>query len=183
MIAFSKKTGDYASLSATDLKVLALTWALEREVNGSVEHLRTEPGRPVAQVGKHSPSAIAKKVTEESEESNSENKAKEELEVSLRDLSVKVKEEPPTKSEEARADPVETPAETENNNDDDDEGWITPSNVARKKKAHQARMLGAATRKDGEEPKILPVACMTTDFAMQVIHSTVLSIIKLTFYA
>ncbi|CAF89575.1 unnamed protein product, partial [Tetraodon nigroviridis] len=39
---FSKRTGDYPSLSATDIKVLALTYQLELEHVGS-EHLRTEP--------------------------------------------------------------------------------------------------------------------------------------------
>jgi len=39
---FSKKTGDYPTLSATDVKVMALTYQLEKEKNG-VEHLRTEP--------------------------------------------------------------------------------------------------------------------------------------------
>ncbi len=41
---FAKKTGDYSSLSATDLKVLALTFRLEKEAhNGAVDHLRAEP--------------------------------------------------------------------------------------------------------------------------------------------
>lgn len=39
---FSKKTGDYATLSATDIKVMALTYQLEVESNGK-EHLKTEP--------------------------------------------------------------------------------------------------------------------------------------------
>ncbi|KAK9542161.1 hypothetical protein VZT92_000047 [Zoarces viviparus] len=39
---FSKKTGDYPSLSATDIKVLALTYQLELEHVGS-EHLKKEP--------------------------------------------------------------------------------------------------------------------------------------------
>uniref|UniRef100_A0A3Q2QF80 NIN1 (RPN12) binding n=1 Tax=Fundulus heteroclitus TaxID=8078 RepID=A0A3Q2QF80_FUNHE len=39
---FSKKTGDYPSLSATDIKVLALTYQLELEHVGS-QHLKTEP--------------------------------------------------------------------------------------------------------------------------------------------
>ena len=42
VVEFSKKTGDYASLSAVDLKLLALTYMLEMEANG-VDHLRTEP--------------------------------------------------------------------------------------------------------------------------------------------
>ncbi|XP_027137032.1 RNA-binding protein NOB1 [Larimichthys crocea] len=39
---FSKKTGDYPSLSATDIKVLALTYQLELEHVGS-QHLKKEP--------------------------------------------------------------------------------------------------------------------------------------------
>ncbi|KAK4010952.1 hypothetical protein OUZ56_020071 [Daphnia magna] len=39
---FAKKTGDYATLSATDIKVLALTYQLEVESNGC-EHLKSEP--------------------------------------------------------------------------------------------------------------------------------------------
>ncbi|KAI9310723.1 Nin one binding Zn-ribbon like-domain-containing protein [Dichotomocladium elegans] len=44
VIAFSKKTGDFASLSLPDLKVLALAYTLEIQKNGT-EHLRTEPVR------------------------------------------------------------------------------------------------------------------------------------------
>jgi RNA-binding protein NOB1 len=39
---FSKKTGDYPSLSATDIQVLALTYELEKQLVGN-EHLKTEP--------------------------------------------------------------------------------------------------------------------------------------------
>uniref|UniRef100_A0A8C8DPT0 RNA-binding protein NOB1 n=1 Tax=Oryzias sinensis TaxID=183150 RepID=A0A8C8DPT0_9TELE len=39
---FSKKTGDYPSLSATDIRVLALTYQLQLEHEGA-EHLREEP--------------------------------------------------------------------------------------------------------------------------------------------
>ncbi|KAI5651476.1 PIN domain of ribonuclease domain-containing protein [Phthorimaea operculella] len=39
---FSKKTGDYTSLSATDIKVMALTYQMEKEKVGS-EHLKNEP--------------------------------------------------------------------------------------------------------------------------------------------
>lgn len=43
---FSKKTGDYPSLSATDIKVLALTYQLEQEHVGA-GHLKKEPERKV----------------------------------------------------------------------------------------------------------------------------------------
>lgn len=39
---FAKKTGDYTSLSATDIKVMALTYQLENEIVGK-DHLKTEP--------------------------------------------------------------------------------------------------------------------------------------------
>eukprot|EP00124_Ichthyophonus_hoferi_P003351 Ihof_evm2s286 gene=Ihof_evmTU2s286 len=47
---FAKKTGDYRSLSTTDLKVLALAYMMEKEIVGSVAHLRTEPIRKGVQV-------------------------------------------------------------------------------------------------------------------------------------
>lgn len=42
VVAFSRKTGDYSSLSKVDLKVLALTYTIEAEEKGSTAHLRTE---------------------------------------------------------------------------------------------------------------------------------------------
>ncbi|XP_070506371.1 RNA-binding protein NOB1 [Chironomus tepperi] len=39
---FSKKTGDFATLSATDIKVVALTYDLEKQLVGT-NHLRKEP--------------------------------------------------------------------------------------------------------------------------------------------
>jgi len=40
---FAKKTGDYGSLSAIDIKILALTYTLEQEAHGNVDHLRIDP--------------------------------------------------------------------------------------------------------------------------------------------
>lgn len=39
---FAKKTGDYSSLSATDIKVMALTYQLEKELVG-ISHINEEP--------------------------------------------------------------------------------------------------------------------------------------------
>jgi len=44
--------------------------------------------------------------------------------------------------------------------DDDDEGWITPGNIEAMKQAAAAR--------NQDEVVSLPVACITTDYAMQV---------------
>ncbi|EDW05703.2 RNA-binding protein NOB1 [Drosophila mojavensis] len=41
-VEFAKKTGDYASLSGIDLKVISLTYELEADTLGT-DHLRTEP--------------------------------------------------------------------------------------------------------------------------------------------
>ena len=44
MSEFSKKTGDFGSLSAVDLRVLGLALGMEREAHGGdISHLRTEP--------------------------------------------------------------------------------------------------------------------------------------------
>ncbi len=48
--SFASKTGDYATLSRVDLRVLALAYDLEKQTNG-VEHLRAEP--PTVQVYTH----------------------------------------------------------------------------------------------------------------------------------
>lgn len=42
VVDFSRKTGDFATLSTVDLKVLALTHMLEIQANGD-KRLRTEP--------------------------------------------------------------------------------------------------------------------------------------------
>ncbi|KAI9103084.1 Nin one binding Zn-ribbon like-domain-containing protein [Phlyctochytrium arcticum] len=72
VVAFSKRTGDFSVLSATDLKVLALTWMMEKEVKGTVEHLRTEPVAPQVAKGKVAKAAKTKdeKKAAESESSN-----------------------------------------------------------------------------------------------------------------
>lgn len=40
---FAKKTGDFSSLSKTDLKVIALAVCMERQSKGNIEHLKTAP--------------------------------------------------------------------------------------------------------------------------------------------
>ena len=45
MVEFSKKTGDYASLSAVDMHILALLYDLEKEGCKTIAHIRAEPKR------------------------------------------------------------------------------------------------------------------------------------------
>lgn len=44
--SFTKKTGDYPSLSATDIRLIALTYQLEKEHVG-LKHIKTKPDKKV----------------------------------------------------------------------------------------------------------------------------------------
>ncbi|CAG0902153.1 unnamed protein product [Darwinula stevensoni] len=213
---FSKKTGDYPSLSATDLKVLALTLQLEKEHVGT-EHIRSEPvqrshinnksgifNHPTGQPGwfgfhlpkeKESPkSSTENEVVGEKEDDSDIAGAVQQLslvtseeekkENSLtQDTSHHGSEIPEVgssqfreqdeaatnRSETDQEDDVKTgvkeDTELDNDNDDgsssdDDDGgdWITPSNVQEMKNQFM---------KGQEEAEEIPVACITTDYAMQ----------------
>lgn len=47
---FAKLTGDFRSLSATDMRVLALTYQLEKEHCG-IDHIKTKPTKQVSVLG------------------------------------------------------------------------------------------------------------------------------------
>ncbi|KAG0210198.1 Nin1 binding protein [Mortierella sp. GBA30] len=65
--AFARKTGDYAVLSATDLRVLALTYQLEFEACG-MKRIRAEPVRPNIQPGNNKPQAAPKRTKHSAKE-------------------------------------------------------------------------------------------------------------------
>ena len=46
MTEFARKTGDLRSLSATDIRIVALAYTLEKELVGT-DHIRTEPTNKV----------------------------------------------------------------------------------------------------------------------------------------
>lgn len=54
VVEFAKKTGDYLSLSAVDIKIIALTYQLEKFKVGT-DHLRTEPVVPKIVLSKDKP--------------------------------------------------------------------------------------------------------------------------------
>uniref|UniRef100_A0A4X2LXW5 RNA-binding protein NOB1 n=1 Tax=Vombatus ursinus TaxID=29139 RepID=A0A4X2LXW5_VOMUR len=139
---FSKKTGDYPSLSATDIQVLALTYQLEAELVG-VAHLKKEPEAKV----KVSSSGL-----------HPENP----LHIPGFHLPSKAGEDQSVLSEgeeNERGEKSEGSAEEDEDGDDEDEdgGWITPSNI---KQVQQE--LGQY-----DSPDNVQVGCVTTDFAMQ----------------
>ncbi|AWP01024.1 putative RNA-binding protein NOB1-like [Scophthalmus maximus] len=173
---FSKKTGDYPSLSATDIKVLALTYQLELEHVGS-GHLRSEPEvkvnvhstqrhpeTPVNVAGFHFPSKDPVEVvasssvkqkqtspaTDDGDEFNSFQFWREPL-PSLDDELLQ------SLTEDQSDDEDKENVLDEDDDDDDGGGWITPSNI------QQVKMDTA----DWTAPADVTVGCLTTDFAMQ----------------
>ncbi|XP_004625876.1 RNA-binding protein NOB1 [Octodon degus] len=172
---FSKKTGDYPSLSATDIQVLALTYQLEAEFVG-VSHLKREPEKvrvsssiqhpeaPLHVAGFHLP--CKPKPPQETVESGSPASEPEhpefssflfwrnplpnidhELQQLLIDRGEEEEEEEGDGSEESRGE----------DSDEDGGGWITPSNI----KQIQQEL------EKCDSPEDVRVGCVTTDFAMQ----------------
>jgi len=133
---FSKKTGDYASLSATDIKVIALTYMLEIRHVGSNEHLKKEPTmkksvefyKPGSDQGQNSNNLAGFYKPDDDDDLDEED---DEEDSGTKDEMVE---------QESMEEDVEEIHEEENDDeidegieDDDDEGWITPSNLKAKK--------------------------------------------------
>lgn len=205
---FSKKTGDYTSLSATDIKVMALAYQMEKEKVGT-DHLKKEPTmqktlKVTGLANYNSNPELNKTNVEENQSQNTEAEIKNgedkpatestNSKDSLSKVNIEIQNEPPEDSIEDEdlekqiiyqinnmdlkdedADKVMVKV-TDNEQDDDDEGdsesdeeedsdgddegeWITPGNLAEKKK----EMDGG----DFFEDKSVEVACITSDFAMQ----------------
>lgn len=180
---FAKKTGDYASLSAIDLKVIALTYQLEK-TNVGIEHLRQEPVVSKIIASKTKPEEFQDKTplagfyTPEGEENpepldvDEDEDDSEITEEQLRECFNKLSCE---SESDQPVDDILVPEKNISDNedfdknlsgseddideeDDDDTAWITPSNIKKVKKD-----MGA----DLEEEKYAAVACMTTDYAIQ----------------
>jgi len=164
---FSKKTGDYASLSATDIQVMALTYQLEVEAN-SHEHLNKEPKfkRTVTMGTKPPPSEqkvekvagfFMPKVTKVDEladgveEITIKEEKGEEQDEEYQDINTDEEETCESAEEE------EEEEEEEDEVDDEDDGWITPANLDKAKNSMNGVL----------ETVQIDVACLTTDFAMQ----------------
>uniref|UniRef100_A0A8B9N2A9 RNA-binding protein NOB1 n=1 Tax=Accipiter nisus TaxID=211598 RepID=A0A8B9N2A9_9AVES len=156
---FSKKTGDYPSLSAADLQVLALTCQLQAETDGPGS-LRWEPQEkvrlsstprhpeaPLHLAGFHlptKPSPEKSTVPAESDEFSSFLYWRAPL---------------PSIEEELQELVWLVPyAEEEEDEESDDEGWITPSNL---------KQVQQDTGHCDTTPVGVQVGCVTTDFAMQ----------------
>ncbi|XP_078101262.1 RNA-binding protein NOB1 isoform X2 [Sander vitreus] len=184
---FSKKTGDYPSLSATDIKVLALTYQLELEHVGS-QHLKKEPEikvniqttqrhpeTPVNVAGFHFPAkkpadslnVTQTKATSDGDEFNSFQFWREPLPSIDSELLDLLKADAASSPSESgldtapqtgeQSDDEDKENEPEDEEEEDGGGWITPSNI------QQVKMESG----DWTAPADVTVGCLTTDFAMQ----------------
>ncbi|XP_007938505.1 RNA-binding protein NOB1 [Orycteropus afer afer] len=174
---FSKKTGDYPSLSATDIQVLALTYQLEAEFVG-VSHLKQEPEKvkvsswahhpetPLLISGFHLPSepkAPRETVTHGHPGSDPENlefssfvfwrNPLPNIDSELQELLLDRGESVPGEEEEEESGFEER----EDEDSDDEGGWITPSNIKKIQQEFDQCHI----------PDNVQVGCVTTDFAMQ----------------
>lgn len=187
VIAFAKKSGDYAVLSATDMSVVALTYQYEVAVNGDAR-IRTAPGQRLpplpGQPQKEEPKeeiaddeeeveVTAEDVAEDREEKKADDAAEASDEVSRGVEALSTEDKPVVvTTEDKSAEGSETSApepatvaksETEAQVDSDDGEWITPSNV----KAHRSKDLGLLPDDKRAAAAPLAAACMTGDYAVQ----------------
>ncbi|XP_077376568.1 RNA-binding protein NOB1 [Festucalex cinctus] len=165
---FSKKTGDYPSLSSTDIKVLALTLQLEEEHVGT-GHLRAEPRlqvdvsdtrrhpeTPVDVAGFHFPS----KAWEHKQEVRSRPLSPPATEADDFNSFLFWRQPPAPVDRHLLAllgEEEDDGKDDEDDDDDDGGGWITPGNIA------QMTMDSS----DWTTAAQVKVGCLTTDFAMQ----------------
>ncbi|KAI5807085.1 Nin one binding Zn-ribbon like-domain-containing protein, partial [Geopyxis carbonaria] len=150
---FSKRTGDYQVLSATDLGLAALAWELEIEVAGGEWRMRKVPGQnltgPLPE-GNEKP--VAEKVEQEAD-------AGADIAQKLKEVRFETLEAEP---EFIQPEVTEDASDSENQEDDDDDDWITPSNIQKHKTATSAPPASST-----EFTHKLPVAIATVDFALQ----------------
>ncbi|CAO3665886.1 unnamed protein product [Umbelopsis vinacea] len=185
VVDFSRKTGDFATLSVVDLKVLALTYMLEVQANGTIR-LRTEPVKTKVNKKPHQPIQVEE--TEETAEAQDDDgwevagrgkhkahhipvqapTVTEALQnLSVEDTNVPIAEIDEVKDSSAVDESEDAPEEEDNvvdDEDDEDAGeWITPENVVQVKAAE----LGHKTEGKNKKFQVMQAACITADFAMQ----------------
>lgn len=175
---FAKRTGDYPSLSATDIKVMALTYQLEKEKVG-INHLRTEPiMQKVVTTSNNSRPDMNSDVTGfvlpnapkngARNEIIHENKDDEILTTQFESLQCVDKQDISDIDIESCKELLVPVCENNDNStsdhtdededEDDNEGWITPGNIEIAKKQINSELT---------DDHHVAVACITTDFAMQ----------------
>lgn len=194
VIDFARRTGDLAVLSKTDLRILALAYEIDCELNCGDWRLKRTPGQkeqngPEPAKKSHGSDVVQPNTTEpdSAPEPEKEATAGPDVAVMTETLDAAVlsdtQQTPPNGSasvspaqeqtiegevrENASGSPLKDTekvdgGDEEDDEDDDDEGWITPSNISK----HIARDAQASDLVDST-PQHIPVATLTTDYAMQ----------------
>ncbi|KAF8534045.1 Nin one binding Zn-ribbon like-domain-containing protein [Trichophaea hybrida] len=162
---FTKKTGDFRVLSATDLELITLGYELELEVAGGDWRLRNVPGQKEL----NGPLPEGWGEVKESEELKPEGTTEEKTEAYIAQKLENVRFEDASSEEPNELHQPEGMQEVEANEeevaqldseDDDSDSWITPSNLHR-------HIHPQPTIPKSAEIEKLTVALATTDFAMQ----------------
>ncbi|KAG8930738.1 serine/threonine-protein kinase M1 [Tulasnella sp. 417] len=189
VIATAKKTGDYSTLSQPDLCVIALTLECHEATKASSQNTVEVPSDPsgasISEEGS-APTQNEPDVPNSTQNDSVMDKLAVKLdEACLEDTSSSDVDEPESPGPSTAVDPPQSDVSfitassstvrhapqqgtlyEDPSSEDDGEGeWITPTNVRK----HQERAKSAAlipAEAEAEE-SVVPVACMTADFAMQ----------------
>ncbi|XP_050669903.1 RNA-binding protein NOB1 isoform X1 [Leptidea sinapis] len=177
---FSKKTGDYRSLSATDIKVMALTYQMEKELVG-IDHLKSEPTmqRTVKVSGlrgyssseikddtkgissedmSHKSTAVRDGTLKNEDTDQEEEEFANQLAEQIKTLDLREEEEADNVMAKVDVNSETDEEESSEGDDNDDDDWITPGNLKEKTKELEHGDL---------EERNVDIACITSDFAMQ----------------
>lgn len=150
----SKKTGDYPSLSAVDMKVLAMTYELTKQFDSdSIQEIGKDAKGSFKFGGSNDMNAnlpgFYMPAVNETKDSNDHNNSDTECESA-----------DTMGDEEKEIDNEDCPMADEVNENGDEqneeEGWITPGNIQK-----------IRSDEDEDSNQEVQVACITTDFAMQ----------------
>jgi len=180
---FARKTGDRAVLSKVDIEVMALAYEIECERNGGDWRLRSVPGQkgvngkpPVKETEKQeaTPESEEPKTAEPSEKPQLDVAEPEDPSSMDNVTSTLAQTNLGENTEQYGVDTTKTAwaadsteigsADLPDEEGEDSDGggeWITPSNIKKKQAKDEAVGVSAT-----EEPKVMQVATMTTDFAV-----------------
>lgn len=187
---FARRTGDLEVLSKPDIHLMALAYELECERNHGDWRLRSLPGQK--RLNGAPPTSLkgeaATEMTADSAETQTQlepetvqapdgitlpeipetkEQASEPVRTSSTDISnteIKTADLDSAPASEPTTEPTPTVEEVQGSEEEgsDEEGWITPSNL----KKHQEKD-GNLSAEPQEEHKVMQVAMITSDFAMQ----------------
>lgn len=163
VLEFSKKTGDFASLSVVDIQIIALTYQLEKE-NVGTNHLHTEPMNKVTGKPCFADTQLSGFYYPKKENNHSENKSSDISSTGVND-SVCVDGSKSEENNVSYESGIVTKNEISENLDSDDdeedseEGWITSDNITEMQKKMGAMVL--------DKESSVCVACISTDFSLQ----------------